>query len=92
MYKDGWTKDQRAIKMKVHSEIPLPKVGKKINIFVSYVVDVDRFYGQIIPKNCKNTNELIADEIFEKMNTPEVKLKFKRFSQPPGNSYKYSAF
>lgn len=71
-------------KLKIHSQIPIPKVGKKINIFVSFVVDVDRFYAQIIPKNCKSVDDLPAVKLLEKMNNSEFVSKLRKFDRPPG--------
>lgn len=81
---DGWTKDQRETKLNVRAQIPLPEVGKKINIFVSYVVDVDHFYGQIVPKNCKTATDLTAERIFEHINTPEMIGRLKKIFLSPG--------
>lgn len=62
----------------------MPAVGKKINIFIPYVVDVDRFYAQLVHKNCKSATDLTAHQIFEKINAPEKITKFKKFLHPPG--------
>ncbi len=63
--------------------MPAPKVGRKVNLFVKYVVDVDTFYGEIIPENCKCASELPTEQIFHEMNTPEMKERFKKFFHPP---------
>ncbi|KAJ6647444.1 Tudor and KH domain-containing protein [Pseudolycoriella hygida] len=80
--KDGWTKDQTIIKLKIHAQIPTIPVGKKINLYISYVYDVDKFYAQIIHKNCKNTNDLVANQIFDKIEKKAHRLK--KYDQPPG--------
>lgn len=81
---DGWTKDKLISKFKIYSQVAVPKIGKKMNIFVSYIVDVEKFYGQIIPKNCKTIEDLTADKILEKMNNPQIVSKYKKFERPPG--------
>lgn len=85
MYIDGWTKDKAAIKYSIHSQIPMPTVGKKVNLLVVYVEDVEKFYAQIIHKNCKNVADLPAARILEDMNNPTMVAKYKMFSKPPGN-------
>lgn len=70
--------------MKIHSKMPLPKVGRKVNLLITYVDDLDKFYGQIISKNCKTEKDLPADQIFEKLNDPEMEAKFRKVVQPIG--------
>ncbi|XP_037052213.1 uncharacterized protein LOC119085822 isoform X2 [Bradysia coprophila] len=81
--KDGWTKDQRIFKSTIHCQMPMPKVGKKIQLFVQYVDDTDKFYCHIVPKNCKSADELPAERIFEKLNDPNTTAKFKKCVVPP---------
>lgn len=81
--KDGWTKDQRIIKSAIHSQVPMPNVGKKVQLFVQYVEDIDKFYCHIVPKNCKDADDLPAEHIFKKLNDTEATAKFKKLSVPP---------
>ncbi|KAG4073571.1 hypothetical protein HA402_000795 [Bradysia odoriphaga] len=76
--KDGWTKDQRIFKSSIHCQMPMPKVGKKVQMFVQYVDDIDKFYCHIVPKNCKNADDLPAEHIFEKINDPKTTAKFRK--------------
>lgn len=80
---DGWTKDQRIIKSAIHSQVPMPNVGKKVQLFVQYVEDIDKFYCHIVPKNCKDADDLPAEHIFKKLNDTEATAKFKKLSVPP---------
>lgn len=80
---DGWTKDQRMFKANIHNQVPIPKVGKKIQLFVQYVEDIDKFYCHIVPKNCKDADDLPAEHIFEELNDPKATAKFRKFVEPP---------
>lgn len=60
----------------------MPEIGRRVKILVSFVVDVEKFYGHIVPKHCTSIEELTVEKIFEELNNDKFVSKLKPFTQP----------